>query len=54
MQQPASADTAHAQPVSLVDDEQRPVPAAHLVQLPQRSHGAVGGEHRLGVETTAK
>ncbi len=48
MQQPAPAGTPDTQPVGLVDDQQRPVPAAHLVQLAQRGQGAVGGEHRFG------
>ncbi len=34
--------------VRLVDDQQRPVPAADLVQVAQRGQRAVGGEHRLG------
>ena len=45
VQQPAPAAT-HTQPVRLVDDEQRAVAAAHVVQFAQRGQCAVGAEHR--------
>ena len=48
VQQPAPAESAHTQAMGLVDDQQRPVPAAHLVQLPHRRQCAIGGKHRLG------
>ena len=47
MQQPAAAVAAHAEAVRLVDDEQRTLPAADVVQRPQRRHHAVGAEHRI-------